>query len=121
MSILSAANILESNDLAFKDVDVPEWKGTVRLQQLSAFDTIEMMEEIEKDKTLGIYLILIWCAVDETGARLFPFPAAGEPRQAALEAHIEKLKVKNMSVLDLLQRAALKVNAVGVGVDLKKA
>lgn len=108
MKRLTAADILECNDVTTKDVEVPEWGGVVRVavmtgkardayeQKLSALsgkrDTVENLRA----------LYLSHCLVDEAGALLFS------------QADIVKLGEKNGNALSRLFMEATTLNALGV-------
>lgn len=108
---LSAAEIFAAQDLSEDYVTVPEWGGDVRLKQMTAFETMAMTKDMDapENKGLGMYVILVHTARNEDDSHLFTVD------------DIEKLKLKNFNVLNRLQTAALKLNRMGSGVDLKKA
>jgi hypothetical protein len=115
---LSAASIASAPDLKLASAAVPEWPvngepGVINFKQLSAGEVIDFQDFMAKpeSKSLGMFIIMVWTAVDESGARLFPFPAErGEEQDKAVYAHVDLLKGKSMAVLDRLQRVALKAN-----------
>ena len=108
MKRLTAADILEAEDLSFKDVEVPEWGGSVRIavmtgrardsyeQQLTALsgkkDTVENLRA----------LYLSHCLVDDDGELLFT------------PADIVKLGKKNGNILSRLFGEATTLNALGI-------
>jgi hypothetical protein len=107
--VLKAADILESADLEIRDVPVPEWgkdddgsPKVVRLQQLSAEELIKLTDEMEdKERSRdGIFIILVRCAIDDNGAKLFT------------DDDVARLRKKNMRVLNRLQREALDLNGM---------
>lgn len=88
MAILGRKQVDAAPDLQTKDVDVPEWGGTVRLRELSAKDrslieatTIGAKGQavevrIEAFKTLRERTVVA-CLIDEDGNRLYKDNEAG--------------------------------------------
>jgi hypothetical protein len=101
--LLSAADIFAAKDLAEEIVDVPEWGGAVRFVQMSAGETAEFTDSMQAspDATDGMYLIVVYCAKDADGARLF------------ITDDVPALKKKSMEVLNKLQRICLRLNKMG--------
>lgn len=111
--LLSASNILDAEDLSYRDIDVPEWGGMIRLNQLNAEETTAFTDEMDtiqgtKD---GMYLMLIHCARDAEGNRIFT------------KEDLPRLRKKSIRVLNRLQRIALEINQMDEQgeVALKKA
>lgn len=94
--------ILETQDLEIKAVEVPEWKGTVYLRELPADEGLalnDQMQALPNEKAFeAIFLLLGACLVNAKGERL-----CTTPEQAA------KLRSRNQKVLLRLQNAALKL------------
>jgi hypothetical protein len=111
--LLSADEILDVNDVEYVDVEVPEWKGTVRLQTMSADDAIkftDLMSAPDKRKSAMVRIVAL-CAVNEAGERLFP----DGPEQ---QGKMERLRKKNVKAFMRLQIEALRLN--GFADDAKK-
>jgi hypothetical protein len=79
MTFLKRDAILAAQDLAYEDVEVPQWGGTVRIRALTAYerDSFER-ENIDNSgdnrdlNTANMRARLVArCMVDETGARVF--------------------------------------------------
>jgi len=78
MATLSRKGILEADDLPSREVEVPEWGGTVLVRGLTgaqrdAFD-LKFLNWKEKDQSTleNIRATLVaWCIVDSDGKRLF--------------------------------------------------
>jgi len=104
MTLLSRDQILAVQDLKHEDVDVPEWGGTVRVQELTADqrDAVEasMTEitmtdggfaaKITPDKVIATFRarLAAYSIVDEAGKRLFTdadMVALGAKSSAALQ------------------------------------
>jgi len=129
--LLSADQINAADDLAYVDESVPEWKdaegkpGVVRLRQMPANDGMELSAEMDIQANVrdGMYVILVYCAVDENNNRLYPTPPRTDPTyNDIMQGHITKLKRKSMFVLNRLQKTCLKLNGMSKdgGVALKK-
>lgn len=78
MTLLSKADILGADDLPTRDVEVPEWGGTVRVRGLTGQgrDAFEMkMASATKSGSSGDVdfraSLVVRCVVDENGERLF--------------------------------------------------
>lgn len=121
-SLLSADQILAALDLSECTEKVPEWPdadgnpGLIRLQQMTAEENLELTETL-RDPDLGghegsngMFLMLVFCAKDADGKRLFTMEQVAALRQ------------KNFNVLDRLQQVAMRLNKIGAfREDLKKA
>lgn len=92
-------SILAADDLKRVVEPVPEWGVDVTFRQLGAEDTMKLTEDMDKEefKGLGMFLMIIACAVGENDAPLFT------------REDIPALQKKNFQVLNRLQRAALRV------------
>jgi len=104
MQLLTAADILGvEDDLEFKDIVVPKWKGTIRLQQLTADESVKMHETLNKPEyaDMGMFIILTFSAVDKTGRKIF-----------TLE-DIDALRKRSLPILSFLQDEALALNKMG--------
>lgn len=106
---LSTDDILEGDDLIALKVIVPEWRkkgstepGVVWIRQMPCDAGLEFQDamQIEANKQEGMYLIVIATVVDAE--------INGKPLFTA--EHIEKLKKKNLKVLDRLQKIAMTHN-----------
>ena len=74
--MLTREEILNTPDLKIVEVEVPEWGGTVKLQELNADAGIALQEEMKKIGDAGSQsgireLALVLCAIDDEGAPLF--------------------------------------------------
>lgn len=106
--ILSAKEILLSEDIEIIDVYVPEWKGTVRLRAMTGEESIQYNQLVTNNTAAaknGAAVMCAMCIVDEDGKQQFTAD------QATL------LAKKSLSALVRLQKAALKLN----GLDEDKA
>ena len=102
-TLLSRSQILEAADLAHEDVEVPEWGGTVRIQQMSAEESTaftDALRSMEGERN-GMYLMLIHSARDLEGNLILS------------AEDLPALKKKNIDVLNRLQRIALRLNKMG--------
>jgi hypothetical protein len=107
MALLSKDAILGADDRPTKDVEVPQWGGTVRLRALSgterdAFEASTMVFVEGKPRRPNLANLrarfLALCIVDDNGDRLF-----GEDEVHALGA-------KSVAALDLLFTEARKLS-----------
>lgn len=75
MTLLTKEQILAADDQPTKDVEVPEWGGTVRIRTMSASERDKWESETYADgkvNTLDFRArFCALCIVDEQGARLF--------------------------------------------------
>lgn len=72
--VLSAAAILAANDREVRDVDVPEWGGSIRLRAWSAADMTAYETMVPEDSTGGVddlAAALVLSAIGEDGQPLF--------------------------------------------------
>lgn len=131
MALLSREQILEAKDIKFKDIEVPEWGGTIRIKQLSAkeYNDITMsMVNIRKMAAKQIsrknpddvedainetavknqkILLIVKSVVDENMKPLFT------------EADMELLYQKNTNVVDKIIAEIEEFNSVSTE-DAKK-
>lgn len=99
--LLSASQIIDAEDLAFEDVPVPEWGGTVRISEMNAADAVALSNDTRDSSTVGedaIIMILIYACKDADGNRLFT------------KDDLLKLRKKNFDVLNRLNRVAMRLN-----------
>jgi hypothetical protein len=111
--VLSAQEILASDDIEHVDVEMPEWKlpdgsiGVVRLRSLSNDQLVEYTELIKDDdaRRQGNVMLIYKCAVNEDGTPLFT------------KEHVLALQKKAAKPFNRLARAALTLNGVTSGQD----
>ena len=80
MAYLTRTEIENADDTPYKDVEVPEWGGTVRIKGLSGTEvddyeaSILKMKRGKPDVTLknATARLVAWTLVDENNSRLFP-------------------------------------------------
>ena len=98
---LTAAEILEADDLKIVEVDVPEWGGVVRLRPMSAEEVIAF-NEVNKDasKKHAAVRVTATCLVNEDGTPMFT------------QAQIDKLSKKSLAAFMKIQRVAMKINGL---------
>jgi len=114
-TLLSAAQIIAAEDLSHEDLEISEWGGTIRLQQMTAEESIAFTKELKEVNAtygydVGMFLMLIHSARDLKGNRIFTVD------------DLPALKKKSIAVLMHLQRKALALNRAGYSeeVALKK-
>ena len=97
-TVLSKAAILSVDDLKTKDVEVPEWGGTVRIRELTgteldsyeAQQTRQVGDRVEPNPIGSRARLVVRALIDENGKRLFA------------DADAMKLSEKSGLVLDRL-------------------
>ena len=104
--MLSRDDILNADDLPYEDINVPEWGGDIRMRTMTgterdAFET-SIVTGDGKDRNMRNIRarLVVRCAVDENGARLF----------ADKEAPV--LGKKSAKVLDRLFGIAQRMNGL---------
>src|ERR1044071_3879213 len=96
---LTAAEILASDDLETADMEIPEWKGTVRFRVMTADEAIKFQDTLNTPSKKNAWVkILASCAVDANGERLFT------------DKEMDALKQKSTAVFLRMQRFLLKLN-----------
>jgi hypothetical protein len=106
MALLTADEILGADDLPTRDVDVPEWGGTVRIRALSGKerDAFEASIAQQKGRSTRANLenlrarLVAKCAIGPDGKRLFSDSAAvalGQKSAAALDRVFEAARKLN--------------------------
>jgi hypothetical protein len=107
--LLSKSDILSKNDLKVEIVQVPEWKGPVKIKVMSIAEQIEF-EKMDKDKSHNsdlIFAMLVLCCIDDEGKHLFN------------KEDIPALKEKSSTAVIKLFKACLKLNQLNEN-DLEK-
>lgn len=108
MGLLSKQDILTAQDLAFKEVDVPEWGGTVRVKALTgkerdAFEASMIKGEGKDRKTDFTNMrarLCGLCMVDDSDARVFD------------DNEISMLGAKSSAALDRVFSVAQELNGM---------
>jgi len=117
LSLLNKDQILSADDSKTRDVDVPEWGGTVRVRGLSGIERDEYEQEMveRRGKRVEANLrnararLVALCAIDEDGARLFTnsdVRALGAKSAAALNRVYEAASVLSGLTEDDLEELA---------------
>ena len=97
----SAADIFAIDDLDTIDVEVPEWRGSIRIRKLTAEEAITFGETVDGParRSANVRLVIA-CAVDDHGKSLFT------------KEHLEPLKRKSMKAINLIATEALRFNGL---------
>jgi hypothetical protein len=101
--MLSAEDILNADDVQYRTVPVPEWKGSVRVRTLSAeevSDYVEAINGVQKRDSLAI--MVFRSLVKQDGSQLFTDPDQLMP-----------LKRRSMAAFIRLQDVILEMNGLG--------
>jgi len=108
MTKLTKEQILGAKDLPIREIPVPEWNGSVRMQTLSGKDRDSFEDTIQKRKTgqlielKGLKVMLLSLTViDEAGALMFS------------EADLVKLNEKSSKAINNLFEVATEMNGIG--------
>lgn len=109
MAILTAQQILDAQDLAYEDVDCPEWGGVVRVYCMTGRERAELNRQWKPESVHYRELMLWFCARDEDGARVFI-----DPQQ------VDALGKKSGVALDRCFTVALRLNGIGNEDEVKK-
>jgi hypothetical protein len=106
LALLSFDEIEKVEDTSYKVIDVPEWKGSIRIGSLNAEDMIDWVEANEgpAKRTAGVRLI-VKSLVDKDGKRI------------GTDQRIQAMKKKDARVLNRLVAEILELN----GLNDKKA
>ena len=105
---LTKEQILKANDLIIREVDVPEWGGSIRMRTLSGKDRDSFEEVIQKRKKGQMLelrglkaMLLSLTVIEEDGCPMFS------------EGDLEKLNDKSSKVINDLFEVATKMNGIG--------
>lgn len=111
--MLKREDILQADDLPFEDVEVPEWRGTVRVRAMTASerDRWEAMTYLDSKGNVTTpqdirAKLVAFCCVDEEGNRLFT------------EDDIASLAKKSARAMNRLWAVASRLSAV-LGSDIE--
>ncbi len=106
MGYLTRQQILEREDIATVDVEVPEWGGTVRVKAMTGAqrDRLEASTRTAKgkpDRTHFFARMVAWCCVDEDGQRIFSEPDVLELSKKSSAALMRvAVTVQKLSAID---------------------
>ena len=102
MKFLTRDQILAADDITFRDVEVPEWGGLVRVRSLCGTDRARLLamlpDEKERRADEWVERLVVACACDENGEALF---SADD---------IAELKKKNANAINRIFEAADDLN-----------
>jgi hypothetical protein len=105
-ALLSLDDILNADDVEYKDVEMPEWKradgtiGYVRLRTMTNDELIEYSEQIEHEdnKKQANIMLVMFSAIAADGSRLFTVK------------QLEVMLTKSAKPFNRLARAAVELN-----------
>ena len=104
--VLGKSELLAVEDRRYEEILVPEWKGYIRIQSLSASEGLDLMAALRDDEAnQGMILCLIKSAVDEEGALLF--------EEEHVDVALHQLKDKALSGFSIVQNNVLRLNRLG--------
>jgi hypothetical protein len=96
--MLNREQILGAQDLTRKEVEVPEWGGSVFVRQLTGGELVKLQRLLSSDNVLDLVPLVVMCTVDENGKRIFS------------DKDVEALAAKNGRVLERIATACLSIN-----------
>jgi hypothetical protein len=103
MTLLSRDSILRAQDVSTKDVEVPEWGGSIRVRTMTVAERNEFARKAASGTdsvNVSAWLVSL-VAVDEKGAALF------KPED------VKALEERNFKAIDRIVDAILQVNGIG--------
>jgi hypothetical protein len=107
------------DDTKYEVIDVPEWKGKIRIGSLSAEDAVAWQETTQGDKQIDKFaglLLLVKSLVDKNGNRLYK--SDKDPASIKL---FETFKKRNSEVCSRLVTRVRRLNGISwVGLDTAK-
>lgn len=108
MALLSAVDILNAEDLETKDVEVPEWGGTVRVRALTGAERDKLEASVVKQQGRKQKMNLL-----DFRAKLVAGTAINEAGQLIFtEADIRALSQKSAGALDKVAAVASKLSGM---------
>jgi hypothetical protein len=105
-ALLSAAAILAADDLPTREVDVPEWGGTVRIRAMTAAEREELEHELLGSQRDGRIAPQFW-----REKHVAAFCIDGEGKRIFTDADAKKLAAKSGAALDRVFMAINSLNA----------
>lgn len=71
--LLNKESIFAAKDLSYKEVEIPQWGGSVRIKVMSIAEQIEFerLNKSKKDDSDLVFALLSQCCVDADGNHLF--------------------------------------------------
>jgi hypothetical protein len=107
---LTAAEILGAQDVEIREVDVPDWGGTVRLRTITAEEMASLSSDTKKESS--VVALLVIAAVDEDGKALFTANDFSALKKKSLRPFLQLQKiVGEMNGLNDLQKGKELVEA----------
>lgn len=106
---LTAEEILERDDIEYRDVEVPEWGGVVRIKTLTGRERATWQDSSMAGtgaktrvdfQNYTVKLVIMAC-VNESGGRLFS------------EDQLNKLRRKSSAALERVATAAMELSGIG--------
>lgn len=98
--LLSAKEILDVADFQEVTVDIPEWRGSVRLRSLTAADAAKYVDSVRNNAQDSAIMLFALSCVDERGQRIFTYD------------DLPALREKQFRVILRLQNRLLELNGL---------
>jgi len=101
--MLSKDDIFKAKDFEIKEIEVPEWGGSIFIKSMSGYARAKLVADVQNKIDLDkLQLrVLINCICDSEGKLLFS------------EADLQKLGTKNPEVLSMLEKECCKISGIG--------
>lgn len=103
MTLLNRDAILKAQDVATKEVSIPEWGGSIRVRSMTVAERNEFARRVassEEKTSVGAWLVTM-LAVDGDGKSLF------KPED------VSELEKRNAKAIDAVVNAILEINRIG--------
>jgi len=98
--MLTAKQILALDDLPRREVEIPEWGGSVYVRALTGAERDQLERSLSQSSTISRAAIVVMCCVDGDGNPLFS------------QSDVAALTNKNGQALERIVSAALAFNAL---------
>lgn len=108
---------LAEDDREYQEIPVAVWKANARVQTLNGKELVDVLEH--GGVNIGYKLIAL-CLVDASGRQVFRLPdedVLDIKNTEAIEAAVERVKLKNPKAINEIAEALIVIN----GITLKKA
>ena len=102
--LLGREELLVPEDRIIRDVYIPEWKGKVKIRNMSAREGLAFTKAVQEPGTEGMFLAFVHSICDEEGKLLFNSPD---------DTVIEQLKARSLSGFVIVQQEVLELNRLG--------
>lgn len=106
---LTAAEILSAPDVQTEEVPCPEWGKPILIRGLRAFEAAEFLALNKENRGDASAYMFIMSVINPDGSQAFSV------------ADLEVIKKKSLSVVNRVQRAAMRLNGIGQDKEMEAA